>query len=214
MAEAVRQRIGDRPLTLILNGDLCEFDTKHRSTQVITRNESTVLELAVNTLEPFTEISSKIYVVRGTEAHVGSFEEKLANDLDAVQDTERGTYSFWHLRRIFDGRKFDITHHISGNTEAAVINLARRVIMSAAKRGETTPDYVIRSHVHRAWDTGRTFGSMRVMTTPSFTGLNAYTYRIGAENEHPQIGMLYIDSAAAEPEYLTMAIEPRKWIDG
>lgn len=123
-------------------------------------------------------------------------------------------HSFWHLRRIFDNRRFDITHHISGNTETSVINLARKVQLSAMRRGELPPNYVIRSHVHRAWDSGMTFPNLRVMTTPCFTGLNAYTYRIGAENEHPQIGMLYFDGGDAGPEYLTMPIKARKWVNG
>jgi hypothetical protein len=214
MAEVVRAKVGERDLTLILNGDLCEFDTKARSSQLISRNDSFILGLTVETLDPFVSIANKSYVIRGTEAHVGSFEEKIAVDIDAIKDPDRGTSSFWHLRRIFDNRRFDVSHHISGNTEMAVINLARRILMSAQRRGETLPNYVIRSHVHRAWDTGKTFPNMRVMTTGSWTGLNAYTYRIGAENELPQISMLYFDGGLAEPEYLSMAFAPRTWENG
>src|SRR5688572_3894392 len=212
MAEIVKARVGDRPLFLALNGDLGEFDTKQRSTQVISRDEAFILELAVDTLMPFVSISTKTYVIRGTQAHVGSFEEKIGDDIGAEMDGKQ--HSFWHLRRVFDNRRFDITHHISGNTETSVINLGKKIMMSALRRGETLPNYVVRSHVHRAWDTGKTFGDMRVMTTPCFTGLNAYTYRIGAENEHPQIGMLYFDGGPAEPEYITMPIEARKWVAG
>src|SRR5687767_2332744 len=70
MAEIVKAKAGERPLTLILNGDLSEFDTKKRSTQVISRDEAFVLELTVDTLMPFVSIASKTYVIRGTEAHV------------------------------------------------------------------------------------------------------------------------------------------------
>lgn len=213
MAEVVQSRLNGRPLTLILNGDLCELDTKQRSSQLISRNESFVLGLVAETLAPFVGIADKTYVVRGTEAHVGSFEEKIADDItNHVDDPSRKTASWWHVRRIFEGKRMDITHHIQGNTETSVLNLGKKIMIAAIRRGETLPDYVIRSHVHRVFDSGRTYGGMRVMTTPCFTGLNAYTYRIGAENEHPQIGMLYLDGGNTEPEYLTLAIEPRKWV--
>lgn len=209
IADKVKAKLQGRPLTLALNGDLGEFDKKNRSAQLISRDEAFILELVVATLAPFLEISSKDYVVRGTEAHVGSFEEKIGDDIGAEMDGKQ--HSFWHLRRIFDNRRFDITHHIAGNTEASVVTLARKVLMAASRRGELLPHYVVRSHVHRMFDTGKTFGDLRVMTTPCFTGLNAYTYRIGAENEHPQIGALYFDGEGAEPEYITMPIAPRRW---
>ena len=68
--------------------------------------------------------------------------------------------------------------------------------------------------MHRVFDTGKTWGEMRVMTTPCFGGLTSYIYRIGSENEHPQIGMLYFPGNGAEPEYLMMPIASRKWETG
>ena len=97
---------------LVLNGDIVEKDNKRRTHQIITRNDATLLRIAVSTLKPALEWADAIYVVRGTEAHVGKsaeMEEALAYDIGAEKDGE--LHSHWHLRAVAGGVRMDIAHH-------------------------------------------------------------------------------------------------------
>jgi len=215
------KRKSGRRLTLVLNGDIADLDAKNRTNQVISRNEADVLGMTIDTLAGVVNMANRVYVIRGTSpAHSGAsgkMEELYAADIGAEKDPDRGTSSWWHLRRIFDNRRFDITHHIAGNTPASVHTLARKMYehcnrrKAPDERGERMPHYVVRSHVHRVFDTGKTWGDMRVLTTPCFGLPGEYMYRIGAESDYPQVGMVYFDGGDAEPEFLLMPFAARTW---
>ena len=52
-------------IVAILDGDIIEGDTKHRSKQIITKNRSTIIRMAIETLEPALDVCEAIYVIRG-----------------------------------------------------------------------------------------------------------------------------------------------------
>ena len=168
----------------VFNGDLVEGDGKNRSHQLITQNDTTVMSMALDAIRPALEASDRLFVVRGTAAHVGlsaSLEEKVAIDIEAVKCKETDTYSWWKLLLDCDGVLFDITHH--GNvgrlpwTKSNPLNvLASRLIMDYA--GYRLPQVAIRSHNHIYVETYNNF-PVRVIAAPAWQLKTEYTHRLG-----------------------------------
>lgn len=182
--------------TFVLNGDIGELDDKNRSWQTIVRSPSKVLDLCREVFVPAIG-KDDLFVVRGTEAHTGKsawIEEELAADLGAIPDNERNTFSWWHLRALFGGVKFDVSHHGSmGSLPWTYANASNRLVvetmMQYMKWGEDYPDIVVRSHMHRFVDSGRTFDS-RAVFTPCWQFKTSYLFRLGKANAYPHIGSL------------------------
>ena len=73
------------PVVAVVNGDITDGD-HHGSPQLITRNDADQLRLGIAVLEPVLNTARRVFVVRGTEAHVGksaSLEEMIAQDIGA-----------------------------------------------------------------------------------------------------------------------------------
>ena len=174
----------DAKVWTVFNGDLVEGDGKNRSHQLITQNDTTVMSMALDAIRPALEASDRLFVVRGTAAHVGlsaSLEEKVAIDIEAVKCKETDTYSWWKLLLDCDGVLFDITHH--GNvgrlpwTKSNPLNvLASRLIMDYA--GYRLPQVAIRSHNHIYVETYNNF-PVRVIAAPAWQLKTEYTHRLG-----------------------------------
>jgi len=182
----------------IFNGDLVESDAKQRSTQIITRNRSTILRMAVDVLEPALDKCDAVYIIRGTEAHTGKsgeLEEALAQDITSavIRDTSA---SWWHLQAECEGVRFNIAHHASmgrlPHTEKNAANkIAYLVTWHYVTNGIRPPHIAIRSHNHRYADSGRNYEPVMGICTPAWTLKTAYGYRISAENGLPAIGGLW-----------------------
>lgn len=180
---------------LVLVGDLGDIDNGNRSWQYVTRNPSTVTTYTIELLEPVVAKCDTTFVIRGTEAHVGKsawLEEEIAKDLDAEPDPERGTSSWWHLRALFGGVKFDIAHHHSmGNLPWTYANAANKLAVETMYEymewGEKPPDIVSRGHQHRFADSGRTYPTRGVFL-PAWQFKTSYLHRIGKSNARPHIG--------------------------
>ena len=174
---------------LIINGDLGELDAKSRSSQIITTNHSTIQSIVLDTIEPAINWADKIYIIRGTAAHTGNsawLEEAIAQDLDnAIHDDNSA--SWWHLRAVCEGVRFDIAHHASmGNLPHTSPNAANKVAFVAQYRyavdmRQPPPDVAIRSHNHRYADSGSNYGTFALLTG-AWTTATEYAYRIGQEN--------------------------------
>jgi len=166
-AEVRRARRPDDRLMIIYNGDLVDGD-HHGTSQIVSRNpEAQAAVLREAMAIPLALDADKIFVVRGTEAHVGksgAAEEGLArrwrsDGLPVVGDPDTGTASWWHLRLDVDGLLIDVTHHgrtgMREHTRANAANLyAHDILLSYAKRRERFPDLCLRAHHHRFNDSG------------------------------------------------------------
>ena len=202
---------------IILNGDIVDLDAKHRSNQMVSRNPATVMELADLTLEPVLDIADRLFVVRGTEAHVGRsgwIEESLAQRYGAVPDKDLGNSSWWHLRAMFSGVRFDIAHHTSmGTLEWTYPNMIFRLVQQTRLRymnwGEQPPDVVVRAHRHVHVDTGLTL-STRGVCLPCWQYATSYLYRINQENSKPSIGACVFLCKNGEHEYIPLLYEPKR----
>lgn len=192
----------------IINGDAVEADVRGRSYQMITRHKATMLSIALAVLEPLLAWAEQVYVIRGTEAHVGKggqYEEMLAADLTTAVGPGPGQpRSWWHLRRKIAGVRFDVAHHVqmSGipwNEKFAAIRLAERIqYQYLVQMRQPAPQVVLRSHVHRRNDSGRNdsgrnYADMIAIIQPAWQLRTAYNYRIASENSLAHIGGVWLD---------------------
>ena len=191
------------PVYVILNGDIVEADGS-KSLQHVSRNKSTIHDMAMTVLSPLTDRAAKVFVVRGTEYHVGQSspsEESIAKDLINVvpynkMGNKKGTYSWWYLRVKIAGVRFDVAHHVSMGfapwTEKNASNkLAVQLMYEYAEWGEPYPQIALRAHMHRLSDSGINY-PIHALTMPCWCMKSAFTHRIGRGNDMPKIGGLII----------------------
>lgn len=203
----------------ILNGDLVETDTRHRSYQVFTRNRTTLRRLTADVLDDVVSQCDKAYVVRGTEAHTGksaSMDDAVGEDFDCEGHTA-GSHSWWYLPLMVERVRLDIAHHapmsgIPWNKNASAISIAAKIRFTCMERGDPAPDIVVRSHQHRWADSHDAFKT-RVFQLPGWTFGTAHTERInpGAVAE---IGALFITIDGADYEIRKFKVETggRIWV--
>ena len=204
---------------LVLNGDIAEGDFKNRSYQMITRNKATIKSLAVDTLDPLCKIAKKIYVVRGTPAHVGKsahLEEEIAKDFGAEGPSEK-VYSHWYLPLMIDNIQVDIAHHTTAggkpfSAASAANRTADRVMQEYLREREPLPHLVLRSHVH-LWSDSYDLFPIRAIHLPAFTFATEFVNRI-APGTIADIGavMVHISGNKYEVEKIQFKPEGRKWV--
>lgn len=189
-ATVAERREGKR-LIVILNGELAD-DNYHPTTQLITKNPADMLRLSAEVLAPALSLlaeDDRVYVTRGTEAHSGPsahLDETVAQDIGATgPDDERA--SWWRLRLLVEGVRFDIAHHPPGGggrlpwTRGNFANrLAAMTVFEAADRGERAPHLFVRGHVHRPDDSYDRFAT-RALVLPSWQLTTSFGHRIGGD---------------------------------
>ena len=185
-------------VVLVLNGDLGELDTKRRSNQMVTPNKATVQAMIAEVLDPALKVAQDVYVIRGTQAHVGKsawLEEAIAADIGAKPDKARGTASHWHLQGKLGALRIDIAHHASmgatpwARAYAAQALAARIMWAYRVERDVPAPQLVVRSHNHKYATSGDNYPA-QVFYTPCWSLITEYGYRSGRENDSPDIGLL------------------------
>lgn len=189
---AKRDEIGAE-LYVVFNGDLVEGD-HHKTTQIMSANpnaQAAVLNAAITV--PLALKPDRVFVVRGTEAHVGqsaSSEERIADGLrrdkrPVVGDPESGTASWWHLRMRVHKTLIDITHHgRTGQREhtrtgAAVLH-AHDILLAHVKNGHEPPDLCLRAHYHRFNDSYDAC-PVRVVTSGAWQLATGYVKKVAPD---------------------------------
>ena len=179
----------------VFNGDLGELDTKRRSNQIITANKATIQRMAITVLEPALDVLDAVYVLRGTLAHSGKsswLEEALANDI-TINIPSPTAASWWHLRAMASGVRFDVSHHASmGSLPWSEQNSANKIASIIVWRylinmKQPSPDIPWRSHNHRYADSGGNYETFAVCL-PCWSLLTEFAHRTGKENDGPNIG--------------------------
>lgn len=191
--EKVRDREKAK-LYQVWNGDLTEGN-HHGSTQILSGNSSVQAAVVASAMKvPLDLKPDKLWLIRGTEAHVGKSgegEEKIADGLrrnknPIVKDKDTGTSSHWHAKLEVDGVRLDFAHHGRMGqrpwTEQNIVNLlAFQIWVEHHRRGEPPPHIAVRSHLHRFADTAGTHGT-RVIQTPAWQLHTAFTHRVVTES--------------------------------
>jgi hypothetical protein len=186
------------PWGVIVNGDTTD-GRHHGSTTQISQNLSDQAAIAYEVLAPVAlKCEGRLYMVRGTEAHVGPSaeeEEALAQRLGAIPDDagNRARYELW--KRI-GPRLVHVLHHIGSTSSAGYEATAvhRELVEAYAEAGrwrEDPPDAIVRSHRHRYLETrlGGAAGNAIAVVTPGWQLKTPFAYKIaGARQSRPQLG--------------------------
>jgi len=205
---------GEGSLYLVFNGDLRDGD-HHNTAQIITRNTATMQNIAAETIQPMAEIADKMFLIRGTEAHVGksaSMEEDIAKDFEFEKNGDKR--SWWQLIARFKNMKFDIAHHTSmGSSPIGRGNAANKIavesIFEYANRGEIPPDYVIRSHVHRFADSGNVYRT-RAIILPSWQYRTAYVHKVSTGKLASIGGVIWEKEDGKAPTVTAVIYQPKR----
>lgn len=171
-------------IVTVLNGDSIDLN-KHNSHQLITRNTAVVLKNAESVLGEAVNLSSSVYMVRGTSAHVNpsaELEEILGSNLGCIQ-SDGDMFSWWQLPIDVQGVLFDIAHHgrvgsTTWNRTGPLHQLAASITFEALRNEVRLPDVVIRSHNHLHADTHDNL-PVRVIATPAWQLSTEYSYKLG-----------------------------------
>jgi hypothetical protein len=181
-------------LYCVFNGDLVEGD-HHQSTQIASGNPNAQAAV-VNALMavPLDLKPDRIFVIRGTETHVGksaSAEERIADGLrrdkrPVVSDLETGAASWWHCRMELHGKLLDFAHHgrtgFREHTRAGAASLhAHDIFLSHMKRGERAPDLCVRGHYHRFNDS-HDAAPTRVLTVGAWQLQTAHVHKVATDS--------------------------------
>jgi hypothetical protein len=186
---AVKRSEQKAELRCVFNGDAVEGDHHHTS-EIISRNpepQSYVSERVFSV--PLELKPDRVFVVRGTEAHVGPAgcaEESLGRRIQANRNEATKTWSWWHLRFEVYGVRFDFQHHGRTGTRpwtrASVVGaLAAEIFYEHSAAGYPAPHLAIRSHRHvhaDSYDASPT----RVIQTPAWQLKTAHAHKVAPES--------------------------------
>ena len=193
------RRTGKRaPYVLVLNGDTTD-GIHHGSTTQISHNHNDQLLIAhANTANWWKDdYLQAVYVIRGTEAHVGpsgEMEEIFAREIGAQPD-ESGNYARYDLWKRVGRGLVHILHHIGTSASTyyeatAVQKELAEMYTEAAKAGQTPPDIAVRSHRHRFVSTSFATkrGTATGIVTPGWQLKTPFVWRTGMRIKMPEFG--------------------------
>ena len=191
----VKEAAGDSMVWTVFNGDMVDVLSKYQHTQLISHNDADVMEMAYNTIQPALNVSDKVFVIRGTAAHVrssGQMEEKIAEDIGAEPDGDSD--SWWHLNLECENVLYDITHHgrlggMAWTKGNALNKLVAQLIIRY--RNRRIPDIAVRSHMHQYARSDDSLG-MEAFAQPAWQLFTEFTHSIGAVHPADIGGMYFI----------------------
>ena len=161
-------------------------DAKNAKAELVSANKNDILRIAAQVFEPVVDAADEIYMLRGTEWHVGEagwLDEQLAQKIGGVPSTD-GPASWWVLRRVVEGIKIHATHHPPSRgtrpwTENNASSLSSANLkMRYADMGQECPDIALFGHVHFAADSGAA-NKPRVFYLPGWQMTTSFASKIG-----------------------------------
>lgn len=200
--EWVPQVTRGEPFAVVINGDSTDGN-HHRSTDQISHNLADQQRIAFDLLCPVRDMcDGRLFLVRGTEAHVGPSgenEERLAKALGAIPD-ENNRFARNELWIQVGEGLVHILHHIGTTGSAhyessAVMRELTEEYTEAGRNRYAPPDVVVRSHRHRYLkvEVPTADGLGISVTTPGWQLKTNYVFRLaGARISTPQVGGILI----------------------
>lgn len=173
----------DADLYVVLNGDLFEGH-HHGTTQILSGNPEVQQYIAGRAFGGNKKFGSpvqkaeptRLFVVRGTEAHVGpsgASEESFAKNIGATPDeqsTTRPVWSWWRLQLELHGRLVDVQHHpgtsgkLPWTRPQGASRLAFLIYSEHVLAGRRAPDLAFRGHVHNHVDSFGAYPTRAIIT--------------------------------------------------
>ena len=187
---------------IVINGDIVDGD-HHKNKTHISGNFAIQAEIARSCIQPELDKPNckALYMIRGTECHVGQSgenEEQLARSLCAIPDGigNHSRHDMYMLLGGDDGCLINFNHHIgtTGSTHyesTAVMKELAEAYSECGRWGDRKPDIIVRSHRHRSIKievpTDNGYGI--AFTTPGWQLKTPLVHRIpGGRNSTPQFG--------------------------
>lgn len=186
------------PFAAVVNGDIVD-GKPHLSKQGVSDNCSDQSRIALACLDGYaTRGEHGLYIVKGTEAHVGKSaenEEGVARLLGAIPD-EQGNHARWDLWLRVGGKLVHFLHHIGTTSSAsyestAVMSELVAEFVESARWGDQIPSAIVRSHRHRTIEIKipTAHGLAMGIVTPAWQLKTSFAWKIaGARLAPPQIG--------------------------
>jgi hypothetical protein len=181
-------------LYAVFNGDLVEGN-HHGTTQILSGNPNAQAAVVTACMAvPLALKPSRLFFIRGTDAHVGqsaSAEERIADGLrrdkrPVVGDAATGTASQWHLRMELHGHLIDVAHH--GRTgqrehtrQSAAVLHAHDILLAHVKNGDRYPDLCLRGHYHKFNDS-HDAAPTRVVTTGAWQLATSHVHKVATDS--------------------------------
>lgn len=185
---------------LVVNGDIID-GAHHGTVALATNNIQSQEDAAVEILKPATETYSRVFVTRGTEAHVqpsGQSDERVAAAIGAEREASTGNHAAWQWWLDVDGVVMNIAHHIGTTASAAYESSAvmREMVAALVEAGQwkqRVPDLFIRSHRHRFIELSipSATGKITAVVTPGWQLRTPYVERLD-RMRMPHIGGINI----------------------
>lgn len=208
---------GESKALVILNGDLIE-GCHHEVSQVLTTDETSHADLAIEVLDPLMRHASACAFVKGTPAHDGKsarFEQLVANNYrncGLVMDGKNLMHDI--LRCTYAGVKLNIAHHVRGGSEyrlrlSSLLALVQRHTMDAHRFGTPVADFVIRSHVHHYTFTGDIFKAKGI-TVPCWQLPTDFVHKVSPDSL-PDIGGVIIHNGEVVPVIYPVLLSNRSY---
>ncbi len=209
--EFIPEATKGEPYGIVINGDAVE-GTHHKATTPISHNPEDQRRIAVGIIKPLVDLcEGRLWMVRGTEAHVGNSacdEENVAKQVGAIPNKE-GQHARWDLwKTIGNDYLVHCLHHIgtTGSQAYEATAVHKELVeefIEAGRWRRRPPDCIVRSHRHRAFqinipigaDSGET-GNALGLVTPAWQGKTPFAWKIpGARLATPQFGGILIRAA-------------------
>lgn len=185
-------------VTAIANGDLNDFNV-HDGAELISRSRADVIKMTIDVLEPMLAVADRVFIVRGTEAHVGkkaNLEEAVARDIGAVP-FGKSRHSWYWLWAEFGGVTFDVAHHPQTTArrpwtkDAAAARHAAIIRNEYWERNRTPPDVALRAHAHYFADSGQKRVKPLFVYCPPWQLTTSYGHRLGSAGGVESVGGLW-----------------------
>lgn len=182
---------------VVLNGDLVE-GWHHNTTQIVSLRPDDMKNIAVTSLEPYVRKASRVFVTKGTEAHVGAgglWDDIIAEDLGAIRGP--GSPAWYWLQMNVEGARFAFAHHGKGGGREHTRGGGARALASDLSayywrnyRGNPPPpEYAVFGHIHGFSDSGIADFDVRVLTSGCWQLSTGHGSRI-RPGRQPEIGGL------------------------
>jgi hypothetical protein len=180
MQDFVADRVGADKFGLVLNGDLIE-GIHHGTKEIISSEVGDHATAAIQLLEPIAARAARVFVVRGTEAHVNNHEHTIAKKLGAVLNPELGIHAFDRLTLEVAGVRCVFRHHIGTTMRRGLagsqlsLQLAEEQV-EAANNGEPIPRVLACAHRHKG-GVYKDDNGMCVIT-PAWQALTRFAHKV------------------------------------